>query len=344
MCLSTPANNQSNDDQQLYQPHSVSSTIKILLRQKSFHANKEEKKEYKGYMRPSQLSTWLSTFVVVILFIISEKICKHIFDAHLQPIHQIFESDRNRAVLARHIGVDAFASLVVSYLGYANRHLLKHVLDLDNFHKKGVVRTIRESLNSFDSSSSSKRIFGFAHEGHLVLIYFLAYQIKNLHDTIKWNDGILFVLHHILAGIAAYIGMYPGVASSYSVFFMGMSEISTCILCLLANFDDQYGVVGLEVLYPKLKTALGVGFAITFIYFRIILWPVYTFHFVKDANAVIAAAADEKDNKRKMSIQVKYATIILVSVCKVLSFLQLVFLGQIIFTTYVEVSKMLRTQ
>jgi hypothetical protein len=39
----------------------------------------------------------------------------------------------------------------------------------------------------------------------------------------------------------------------YATFFLGLLEVSTAILCVLANFDDEYGVKGLRDALPMVK-------------------------------------------------------------------------------------------
>jgi hypothetical protein len=65
-----------------------------------------------------------------------------------------------------------------------------------------------------------KRVFRY-HPGaqRLVLIFFV-YQVKNMYDTLYWNDGPEFVAHHILAGMAAWVSY--GLVSVLKQFLVGL--------------------------------------------------------------------------------------------------------------------------
>lgn len=151
----------------------------------------------------------------------------------LQDIHPILEDETNQMILARHLGVDFTCCAAVAWIGCANRH---HMSDLFGSFLSLGKKTVDEAYED--------RLFKFIPGGNHVLVMFMAYQIKNTYDTIIWNDGPEFILHHLLAGTAAWGGMYPGCAQYYAIFFMGISEVSTAILVLLANFDPDLGVKG----------------------------------------------------------------------------------------------------
>lgn len=154
-----------------------------------------------------------------------------------------------------------------------------------------------------------------------------------MYDTIYWGDGIIFILHHIFAGMTAWFGMYPGVASMYGLFFMGMSEISTCILCLLANFDPDFGVSGLEHVFPNTRIFLGAIFVLSFLLVRIVLWPLLTYHFLGDVRAVLKRDSEKETGTIKFTLKAMMVSSI------VLTVLQFVWLGEIITTSIDEVSK-----
>ena len=63
---------------------------------------------------------------------------------------------------------------------------------------------------------------------------------------------------------------------------MGLSEISTSLLCLLSNFDDDYGVKGLGDAFPMSKIALGAIFSISFVIIRSIIWPFAAYYCATD--------------------------------------------------------------
>ena len=90
-----------------------------------------------------------------------------------------------------------------------------------------------------------------------------------MYDTFYWNDGLVFVAHHLLAGAAAWGGMYPGIGPTYAIFFMGVSEVSTTVLVILANFDDDMGVKGLAEAFPISRIVTAAAFVVAFLACRI---------------------------------------------------------------------------
>ena len=158
-------------------------------------------------------------------------------------------------------------------------------------------------------------------------------QIKNLYDTIIWNDGLLFIAHHIMALSVAYGTVFHGVAHYYAQFYFGISEVSTAILCLLANFDDEHGVPGLAEAFPEGKVAFGALFAVAFIICRVFLWTFFSYYFVRDALLCIKNTDSSRDAARP------WVKVFLGS-WSGLSALQVLWLGQIILVGMEEYAKM----
>lgn len=290
----------------------------LLLTESSFYCTDE--KGEKGPLPPSQLSTWLTIVALAVFLMANEQFFRVLITKFMTDLHPVMETERHRFILARHIGVDATACLAVAALGIKNWHLISHLM---TFKVKK------------DESMSQDRIYRYHPQSHRVLVFFLAYQVKNLHDTIVWEDGAIFVAHHIFAGLTAWFGMYPGVASLYGLFFMGISEISTCVLCLLANFDPHFGVIGLEEAFPITKVVLAVAFVILFLICRIFVWPVLSYHFLTDSLMIL------KRNTEKETKTVKNALKFMVVSNVGLTLLQILWLGEIISTAQEEIEKLL---
>lgn len=87
--------------------------------------------------------------------------------------------------------------------------------------------------------------------------------------------------------IASWGALYPSFAHFYAIFYLGFSEISTAVLCVLANFDDEFGVQGLGQAFPLTKVVVGAVFVTLFILCRCIMWPITTFYFMKDAKQAL---------------------------------------------------------
>jgi len=283
--------------------------LRLLLSSKSFHCTDE--KGEKGPMAPSRQSTLLTILAVVLALIVNEQLLRYLITTFLTNWHPVFEDERHRHVLARNLGVNFSACFIVALLGFQSRHLLGEVL---TFQRK-------------TDDSYHRRMYQYVPQGHRVLVFFVAYQVKNLYDSYVWEDGAIFLAHHVFAGLTAWAGMYPGVASMYGLFFMGLSEVSSCALCLLANFDDTFGVVGLGDAFPMAKVIMGVAFAVLFIVCRIVLWPVFAYHFLSDSFTVLKRNSAQYETK---TIKVVLSMMIFSNVG--LTALQILWLGEIIST------------
>ena len=298
---------------------------RLLLTLASYECTDE--KGEKGPIAPSKKSSLITIAFLCLLLVLNEQFARYMITKHLSDIHEILSHEINRFILARHIAVDAVAAGAVSYLGIIHRHKLSHLITVQNLS---------------DPKAAKSRIHTYEPAGHQVLLYFCAYQAKNFYDTFYWNDGIIFVLHHLLAGTTAWFGMYPGMASIYGIFFMGISEFSTFWLVLLANFDNDLGVSGLDEIFPTTKIVLGVIFVVTFVICRVILWPILAYHFLNDSKRVLALAETEKATSTfKYTLYFRTALKIMVWSCVGLSALQILFLGEIIATSKAEISALL---
>ena len=130
-------------------------------------------------------------------------------------------------------------------------------------------------------------------------------------------------------------GMFPGCCHFYAIFYFGFSEISTAILCLLANFDPKYGIAGLDEAFPKTKLILGGLFVLSFIVCRLILWPYATYFFARDTMRAM------KSNVPRVHGRRGYLRIIYCC-CVFLTLIQLLFVAMIVQTGKEEIGKFLR--
>lgn len=288
--------------------------LSLLLSSSSFYCTDE--KGEKGPMSPSQQSTFLTILAVVFGLILNEQFLRFMITTFLKDWDPIFEDERHRHVLARNLGVNFSACFSIALLGYQSRHLLGQVFTLK-----------RAESNMNDSESIHGRIYDYVPQGHRVLVFFTAYQVKNLYDSYVFEDGAIFLAHHVFAGLTAWAGMYPGVAGLYGIFFMGLSEVSSCALCLLANFDDTFGVKGLGDAFPTAKILMGVAFGILFVVCRIVLWPVFAYHFLSDAFAVL-----KRNDSKHETPTIKLVLSMMIFSNLGLTALQILWLGEIVST------------
>ena len=97
------------------------------------------------------------------------------------------QDETSRNILARHIGVDSFSCFVVAYLGWKARHVVQDLIDATIGRRKNAMPVAYEG-----------RMFTYQPEAQRIALFFVAYQLKNTYDTIVWNDGLIFILHHVL--------------------------------------------------------------------------------------------------------------------------------------------------
>ena len=236
--------------------------------------------------------------------------------------HPILRDENNRHVMSRHFGVDFFACLMVSMYGVSARKWIAPFL----------------SSNSKVPADYQNRFYTYVPEGQRILTVFLAYQVKNLYDAIVWSDGPEFCAHHVVSGIAAWGAMYPGLGHCYAIFYMGVSELSTMVLVVLANFDDTgHGVAGLAEAFPGAKIFWAAVFVVFFVICRCVMWPIVSYYFIVDALAALKNEEDKKAKKYPLRLWF-YAWIFILGS---LTLLQFVWLGQIVYMGKAEIDKMM---
>jgi hypothetical protein len=308
-----------------------------------------------GLGGPSLPSTLFTVIFYVLFLFLVEYFARYVI-GHLAHVDPILEVERHRHILARHIAVDFFALVVCAYVAISNRHvcmeMISHGMSFvyngdrdDDRERRGGDATTTTTTTTGGTTGGKKlmcesrfeeRIFNYHPGSQRLVLFFFVYQVKNMHDTLYWNDGIEFVLHHILAGMAAWGGMYPGCCHFYALFYFGFSEISTAILCLLANFDPAYGIVGLEDVFPKTKLVLGGLFVISFVICRLILWPFATYYFARDTMMAIKSDVP-RANGRRGYLWIIYCC------CVGLSLIQLLFVVMIVKTGKEEIAKFMNS-
>lgn len=225
-----------------------------------------------GLGGPSLTATLLTvSFYTGILFLL-EHLTRYAIAqyAHVDPV---LANETNRHILARHIAVDFLSLVMCAYVAVTNRHACREIIEHGLAYGKS---------DSMGEDGAVERMYAYRPGAQRLLVFFFVYQVKNMYDTIVWGDGIAFVFHHLFAGAAAWGGMYPGCCHFYALFYFGFSEISTAILCLLSNFDPEFGVKGLEDVFPKTKIVLGTLFVTSFIVCRLVMWPFVTKYFFRD--------------------------------------------------------------
>ncbi|GMH66925.1 hypothetical protein TrLO_g8434 [Triparma laevis f. longispina] len=278
---------------------------------------------------PAISSTITTSFVWCWCLVLFEHLLRQFFLLpSIQALSPILQNTKNTQIISRHIGTDFAAAVMCSYLGLTtiNGGLGSIWKSLKSPTDKALYKKARAGYK--------KRMWSYSAEGFRVFVFFFAYQWKNLYDAYVWNDGPEFIFHHTVSIITSWAGMYPGLGQVYAVFFMGLSEISTATLVLLANFDPTLGVDGLAEAFPLTKIICAVAFVVTFVTCRNVMWPYAGWHYWLDS---LEALNNPKDKQAKEhAFILKRTLFVLVS----LTFLQFLWLGQIFVMGYEEIQKM----
>lgn len=287
------------------------------------HSNSTTKKNphIHGLGGPTVAPTLLTVaFYVGLLFII-EHATRLVIAQYEYIDPEILGIELNRQILARHIAVDFFSLLACAYIAITNRHACSEMMENGWARLNGKKALLKP--DSMHEDGFEERIFKYHPGSQRLLMIFFVYQVKNMYDTIVWEDGIAFVLHHLFAGAAAWAGLFPGQCHFYALFYFGYSEISTAILTLLANFDPEVGVIGLEKIFPKTKIVLGTLFVTSFIICRVIMWPFTTYYFARDVLKAIRSDLPQVEGR-------KGTLYLLLVCCACLSAIQFVFVAMIV--------------
>ena len=269
---------------------------------------------------PDAPSAVLTCIAFIIFLVASEQVCLA-WLRNNEDYHPLLEEDLHRRILARHVGVDTLACSICAYFGYLGMHTYDGIW---NYYVKG-------QKTAFVRANYMNRVLQFDPASMRICLFFTAYQIKNLYDTIIFDDGAVFIFHHVFSALTAYGCMVPKINNYYPFFFVGLSEVSTAILCLLANFDEVHGVIGLGEAFPTAKMGLAAIFVVTFLICRIITWPVLSYHFVDD----ISLALKHHGNDPRIMARKRWYQFHLVSNAS-LTLLQFAWLLEIFYTVHKE--------
>jgi len=189
-------------------------------------------------------------------------------------VGEILGPYKYRVVIGRHT-MNIIAMIIFSVLGFEVMESFGGYRSFSQYiDKAGHVATV------------NTRLYSYAAAAQRLILWQLAFETKNFCDSYIHNDGIVFLAHHSMTAILAVFGLHPFL-HLYSSFFFGISEISTALICALACFDEKQGVPPLARAYPTAMKVIGVSFAVTFIIFRIILWPYVSYVFWLDMVEVI---------------------------------------------------------
>ena len=74
---------------------------------------------------------------------------------------------------------------MVAFLGYTSRSVVQEMLP-------------GRAGGTLTAGGYEARMFTYHPEAQRITVFFVAYQLKNTYDTIVWDDGIIFIIHHVV--------------------------------------------------------------------------------------------------------------------------------------------------
>jgi hypothetical protein len=165
---------------------------------------------------PRKASAIVTGLVFLLFLILSEQTMRFVF-YQMKDLHPILDDETNRFILARHIGIDFLSCFIVAVLGWNARAIAWDMVSAATFG----------SESAMNPAGFEQRMFTYHPACFRIALVFFVFQVKNLYDTIVWNDGPEFIFHHLASMLASYGALYPSFAHFYGIFYLGFSEIST---------------------------------------------------------------------------------------------------------------------
>ena len=80
------------------------------------------------------------------------------------------------------------------------------------------------------------RMYTYMPQAMRITLFFFANPEKNTYKTVIWNDGLEFIVHHVLTLFTAWGALVQGNAHFYVLIYFGVSEISTACVVFTCKF------------------------------------------------------------------------------------------------------------
>jgi hypothetical protein len=126
------------------------------------------------------------------------------------------------------------------------------------------------------------RIFGNITHSQYLCAGIMAYQTWDFMASlyIPEHRSLVFLVHHVLSAITAYLSIEFQMVHYYSLYFGGCSEISSLFLVWI-DLDKFFP---LDAAFMKINQAL---FVISFVAYRVVGWPLQSIPLWKDVSYVL---------------------------------------------------------
>jgi hypothetical protein len=151
-------------------------------------------------------------------------------------------------------------------------------------------------------TSPELRLYGYLSEAKWLTAINLTYQIWDFYISMRIPGFCtpIMMTHHAVAGIVAYSGLSSQILSTYAIFYMGLSEVSSIFL-VVADLGNSFPPVpgtAYDTLFNGISAPL---FVMSFLYYRVVLWwwPM-TYNLFRDAQTVLQNGVAEKRGRKWM--------------------------------------------
>jgi hypothetical protein len=183
----------------------------------------------------------------------------------------------------------------------------------------------------FIPQTAHDRLYDYDPAFQRLSVVMFAFQWKNLLDSVFFDDGLIFVVHHAVVIVVSLFALHP-FSHLYGSFFFGVSEVSTTVLAVVALFDAEHGVEELEWDFPVTRLVIGGLFAVSFLVVRGLLWPYLTYFYCRDGLRILESDPD---------IHSRFLVKVFMGGLLTLSVMQVIWLGQIVLKLKEELGGML---
>ena len=183
----------------------------------------------------------------------------------------------------------------------------------------------------FVPQTAHERLYDYDRDFQRLSVVMFAFQWKNLLDSVYFDDGLIFVIHHSVVIVVSLFALHP-FSHLYGSFFFGVSEVSTTVLAIVALFDAEHGVEELERDFPNTRLVIGGVFAVSFFIVRGIIWPYLTYFYCRDGFRILDNDPD---------IHSRFLVKLFMGGLLTLSVMQVIWLGQIVLKLREELGGML---
>lgn len=117
------------------------------------------------------------------------------------------------------------------------------------------------------------RLFGYLDEADMLNAGIFVFQTFDFFASmsVPEHSTPIFLTHHLLTAITAWMSLEYQMVHYYAVFFGGCSEISTIFL-VLVDFDVYFPAQDRGSTWGTIISFCQVAFTISFLYYRVIGW------------------------------------------------------------------------